>query len=235
MKTSVLIIAHNEEKYIEKCITSILNQNEKPDEIVLVAHNCADKTVEISKKYPIKIIEFKGETGIIQARLKGIENLSGDIILCIDGDSCAEKNWIEEMKKLFQKNVVLIGSYVKLSGGIFNSIGNFFNKLSCTKSNNATHWIWGPSFGFLGKDKDKIQTGFLKSIEIREKLKLSRDVDDYMLGLFIKRYGDIRITNKTYVTTNIKERGFLNEVKRSIENIQNGLRVDKFLKNSLKN
>lgn len=242
MKTSVLIIAHNEEKYIEKCIDSILNQTQKPDEIVLVAHNCTDKTVEIAlrlssgsstKKYQIKIIEFKGEKGIVQARLKGLENVSGDIVLCIDGDSYAEKNWTKEMTLLFQKNVVLVGSYVKLSGGIINSMGNFFNKLSCTRPNNATHWIWGPSFGFLGKDKDKIQAGLLKSIEIKEKLKLSRDTDDYMLALFMKRYGDIKITNKTYVTVNIKERGFFNEVKRTFENIRNGQKIDIFLKNAL--
>jgi len=39
MKTSVLIIANNEEKHIAKCIESILNQTVNADEIVLLLHN----------------------------------------------------------------------------------------------------------------------------------------------------------------------------------------------------
>ena len=239
MKISVLIIAHNEEKYIEKGINSILEQTQKADEIVLVTHNCTDKTIEIAlrlcsesstQKFPITVENFQGEAGTAYARMKGIENISGDIILCIDGDSYAEKNWISGMVSLFQKDIVLIGSWVKLSGSIFNAVSNFFNKKSCIKANNATHWIWGPSFGFLGKDKEKIKDGFLKSIEISEKLKLSRNPDDYLLALFMKRYGNLKVTNKTYVTANMKERGFMNELKRSIENIKNGNKINRFLK-----
>ena len=230
MKISVLIIAHNEEKYIEKCISSVLNQTQKADEIVLIAHNCTDKTIEIAKEFPITIVNFEGGMGILSARMKGIENVSGDIVLCIDGDSYASKNWISEMIPLFQKNIVLIASWVKLSGTIFNSISNFFNKISCTRENNATHWIWGPSFGFLGKDKEKIKGGFQKSIEISEQLKLSRNPDDYILAIFMKRYGTLKVTNKTYVTVNVKERGFVNEIKRSIENIRNGQKIERFLK-----
>ena len=239
MKISVLIIAHNEEKYIEKCINSVLEQTRKPDEIILVAHNCTDKTIEIAlrlssgsstHKFPITVVNFQGEIGTVYARLKGIENVSGDIVLCIDGDSYAEKNWISEMVSLFQKDIVLIGSWIKLSGSIFNTISNFFNKKSCTKANNATHWIWGTSFGFLGKDKEKIKDGLMKSIEISEKLKLSRNPDDYILAIFMKRYGNLKVTNKTYVTAYMKEKGFIKEIKRSIENIQNGNKIDRFLK-----
>jgi glycosyltransferase involved in cell wall biosynthesis len=239
MKISVLIIAHNEEKYIERCINSILNQTQKADEIVLIAHNCTDKTIEIvhrlcsgssTQKFPITVVQFEGEKGIVHARLEGLKHVSGDIVLCVDGDSYAENNWISEMISKFGKDVVLIGSWVKLSGSFYNSVGNFFNKLSCTKADNATHWVWASSFGFLGRDKDKIEDGFQKSIEISDKLKLSRNPDDYILALFMKRYGNLKVTNKTYVTANMKERGFINEIKRSIENIRNGHKVERFLK-----
>lgn len=52
MKTSILIIAHNEEAHIRECIESALHQSQKADEIVLVAHNCTDKTVDIAQEYP---------------------------------------------------------------------------------------------------------------------------------------------------------------------------------------
>lgn len=56
---SILIIAHNEEKHIEKCLESIRQQSLVADEIILVAHNCTDKTVAIAKKYPeIQLHEY---------------------------------------------------------------------------------------------------------------------------------------------------------------------------------
>lgn len=51
MKTSILIIAHNEEAYIQDCIESVLVQSKKANEIILVAHNCTDKTIKKAKKY----------------------------------------------------------------------------------------------------------------------------------------------------------------------------------------
>ncbi len=71
MKISVLIIAHNEEKYIAQCVESVLNQTKRPDEIVLLAHNCTDKTLEIARSFPITVVPFNGVTGIINARLEG--------------------------------------------------------------------------------------------------------------------------------------------------------------------
>jgi glycosyltransferase involved in cell wall biosynthesis len=51
MKTSVLIIAHNEESHIGECIESILAQSRTPDEIVLIVHNSSDRTLEIARNY----------------------------------------------------------------------------------------------------------------------------------------------------------------------------------------
>jgi glycosyltransferase involved in cell wall biosynthesis len=51
IRTSILIIAHNEEIHIDECLASIVNQTKKADEIILIAHNCTDRTVEIASKY----------------------------------------------------------------------------------------------------------------------------------------------------------------------------------------
>ena len=81
MKTSVLIIAHNEEKYIGKCIESILNQIQKADEVVLLLHSSTDDTKKIAEKYPIQIVAFEGPLGPVNARIEGLNHMSGDIIL----------------------------------------------------------------------------------------------------------------------------------------------------------
>ena len=60
MKVSVVIPVYNEEKKISNCLNSLMKQDEKPDEIIVVDNNCIDKTISIVKKYAtVKIIQEK--------------------------------------------------------------------------------------------------------------------------------------------------------------------------------
>ena len=230
MKTSVLIIAHNEEKYIEKCIQSILDQTQKADEIVLIAHNCTDKTIEIAKNFLINIIPFNGESGIVNARIKGLENVSGDMILCIDGDSFAKNNWVEIMTKTLEtNNNILVGSWVKFQGILFWRVFNISDKYLCvSKNTRATMRIWGPSFAFYDKDKNFVKEILQKSVLLSQELKLSRIVEDYWLALFMNKRGNIEVTNKTWVTMNLKETSIIKVILRYIENARNGLKMKKY-------
>lgn len=230
MKTSVVIIAHNEEKYIEKCILSILNQTKKADEIILIAHNCKDNTVSITKKYPIvKTVVYNGPKGLIHARIEGLSHITGDIVLCIDGDSIANKNWIEEIVKTLNSNNILVGSWTKFKGTLFGEISNIFNKYLCkTKGTKAIPWIWGTSFGFWRKDIEQVRSIFKESESLMQKLNLSKICDDFLLALFMIKNGNIEVTNKTYVTQNQKEKNSIRAIFRNFENYKNGNIIKKF-------
>jgi len=238
MKTSVLIIAHNEEKYISKCILSILNQTQKPDEILVVIHNSTDKTLDITKTFPIKFLELNGEVGPVYARMEGIKNVSGDIVLCIDGDSVAENNWIEIMTKtLKSNNNILVGSWIKNKGTNIEVLSNMWNKYFCiTKNDRATKWLWGASFAFWGKNKDFIFKSLEKNIEIARDLKLPKEktAEDYWLALSMNKIGNIEITNETWVTTNSKENSSFAVISRSWKNVMNGNLMKKFDKKTHK-
>ena len=230
-KISVLIIAHNEEKYISKCIESVLNQSKKADEIFLIVHNSSDNTLALAKKYFINVIQYNGSIGIVYARLEGLKNVSGDIILCIDGDSYAKENWIEVMTDLLKKGNILVASWVKLKGTMFNFLHNFFNKYLCVRTlRNKARWVWGPSFAFFGKDKDKVSEIFVKSIELTKKLNLSKNPEDLWLALFLGLEGKIEITNKTHVTVNQKEKTNIKAILRSLDNMKNGKIIESYWK-----
>lgn len=100
MKISIIIPAYNEEKYIKKCLDSLLNQIEKPDEIIIVDNNCTDKTISIVKKYPVKIVVEKKQ-GMIFARNKGFNIAKADILARCDADSVLPVNWIKKIKENF--------------------------------------------------------------------------------------------------------------------------------------
>ena len=71
---SVVIAAKNEEKNIENCIKSVLEQTypRYKIEIIVVDNNSIDKTKEIAKKYTDKVFNLAQETD-----LNGVKNFRG--------------------------------------------------------------------------------------------------------------------------------------------------------------
>ena len=91
---SFIIPAKNEEAYIGKAIESILSQpKEFVKEIIVVDNNSEDRTSEIAGSYPgVKVLK---ETipGTNQARQRGVEAASGDIVAFVDSDNRLPENW----------------------------------------------------------------------------------------------------------------------------------------------
>lgn len=223
MKISILVIAHNEERYIAECIESLLRQTKRPDEIVFLAHNCTDKTVEIARTFHITVIPFDGPTGIINARLEGLRHVSGDIILCVDGDSIAQENWVEVMTATLQKNnMVLVGSWVRFFGTVYGRLYNAYSRYAAQVSYaDIGYWIWGVSCAFWGKDKEFVREVFTRSVEWSREAGLPRNPEDYWLALCMGTRGSLACTNKTYVMQYPKEISSLLMLLRRIESLKN--------------
>ncbi|MFA6274298.1 MAG: glycosyltransferase family 2 protein [Candidatus Paceibacterota bacterium] len=235
METSVLIIAHNEEKHIANCIKSILDQTKKPDEIILLLHNSTDKTLEIAKKFPITIVPFTGKYGPVYARIEGINHVSGNIVFCLDGDSFAKKNWIEVMTNTLKRNGnVLVGSWIKFEGTISGNLFNIVSRYLCvSKKEEVAFWIWGGSFAFFGKNKDLVKKTWENSIVFSKKLNLSRNPDDYWLALYMSKYGNLKVTNKTWVKPYTKETSMKELLLRRKENKKNHYKIKNYFTNQI--
>jgi len=101
MKVSVVVPAYNEEKYIKKCLFSLTNQIVPADEIIIVDNNCRDKTIEIAKKFKVRIVKEKTQ-GMIPARNRGFNSTRYEIIARCDADVIVPKDWIKRIKKNFE-------------------------------------------------------------------------------------------------------------------------------------
>ena len=113
MKVSIVIPAHNEEKYIGKCLESIKKAEEKYDgevEIIVVINRCTDMTQEIACSYGAVIVE-ENSKNISKIRNAGVKHSTGDILLTIDADSFMTENLIVEIM-----DRLMTGKYV--GGGI---------------------------------------------------------------------------------------------------------------------
>lgn len=101
-KFSLIIPAYNVEKYIKKCLDSVLNQTYNNYEIIIVNDGSTDNTSKILESYKsnkkIKIINQENK-GLSNARNTGVSNAKGDYILFIDSDDFIEKELLEILNK----------------------------------------------------------------------------------------------------------------------------------------
>jgi len=112
-KLSVVIIAKNEERNIQRGIESILEATVSFDnvEIVLVDSISTDKTIEIAQNYPIKIIQLDPNFFISPSagRFIGLKYTSGEFVYFLDGDMHLDKNWFETALPIIEENPNLAG------------------------------------------------------------------------------------------------------------------------------
>lgn len=127
---SVAIPVYNGEKYVSVCIESLLNQTMKPDEIIVIDDGSTDDTIKFASKHPIKLLKHEKNKGLAEARNTSIKNAVGDIIVFIDCDAKAEKDYIENMVKNYKDDTVagVGGKAIEVPlGGLANNYRSLFN------------------------------------------------------------------------------------------------------------
>ncbi len=107
MKISILIPSYNSEKFIYRCVNSVMNQTYKVNEIIIVDDGSTDNSLKILKDFEkkdnrIKIISQENK-GLSKTRNILIDNSIGDYFYFIDSDDWIENDCIEnfliELKK----------------------------------------------------------------------------------------------------------------------------------------
>ena len=124
-KVSILLPVYNVEKYLNRCMDSILNQTYENLEIILVDDCSEDNSLNICLEYAekdnrIKVIKKEEHTNAPDVRNVGLDNATGDYIMFVDSDDYVENNFVEEMvKAIEEKNV----DVVKCKGIWYNKYG----------------------------------------------------------------------------------------------------------------
>ena len=88
VQVSIIVPVYNVEKYLSKCLESLINQTLKDIEIICVNDGSTDNSLSILKEYAnkdsrIKIIDKQNE-GVSVARNTGIEVATGEYLMFVD-------------------------------------------------------------------------------------------------------------------------------------------------------
>ena len=101
---SVAIVNWNGEKYLYKCIDSLLNQNYKNIEIIIIDNDSTDSSVKIIEdNFKEKVVLFKNKnTGYAGGANKGIELSNGEYVIIANPDIVfGENRYLLEIKPLW--------------------------------------------------------------------------------------------------------------------------------------
>ncbi len=140
-KVSVMVICYNQEKYIRKCLESILSQKTHfPFEIVVGDDASSDNSYEIIKdlkqKFPsiIKLINEKNHVGYVPNYMRTLKYCQGEFLAFCDGDDYwIDENKLEDQELFLLKNLdygLVYSDYIQYNENTKTLIKNY---LACNK------------------------------------------------------------------------------------------------------
>jgi glycosyltransferase involved in cell wall biosynthesis len=195
MKVSVVIPVYNEEKTIAACLKSLLRQSVPADEIIVVDNNSTDKTAEIVKQFPVRIVQEKKQ-GITFSRNKGFNAAKYAIIVRTDADTIVPKSWIRRIKKHFEedKDLVALSGPARFSTSAYTpTLSKWPTQMFFTsfKQMCGHECLYGPNMAIRKSAWE----------DVREETCISdKDVhEDMDLALHIAYWGKIKFDSKLVV------------------------------------
>ena len=163
-KISVIINSHDGEKYLEKCISSVLNQKFTNFEIIFFDNCSKDNTKKILKKFKDKRIKYffsKKKLPLYEARNKAIRKCSYNIISFLDVDDWWDKNFLYSRRNIFNnKKIDYFYSKVLVFNQKFKSVSEYRNSVLPQ----------GKIYNYLAKDYFIIISGLLIKKKLFKKI-----------------------------------------------------------------
>lgn len=136
MLFSVVVPVYNAEKYLVQCIESIVNQNFKEFDLILVNDGSTDGSGQICDKFAekydnIRVIHKKNE-GQVKARIDGVNAAKGEYILFGDADDWFEEGALQKVDEIVKKDnpeLILFGFQYVETGKYTKSSHSFEERL----------------------------------------------------------------------------------------------------------
>ena len=114
MTISVIVCAHDEERFIAACLHSLLAQTRLPDEIIVIDNASRDRTADVARAIPSVRVVDEPRKGLVIARERARHEARGDLLVYVDADCRAPIWWLARIASRFERKphlVAVSGNY----------------------------------------------------------------------------------------------------------------------------
>lgn len=237
-KISVIVPVYNVEKYLDRCIESLVNQTYTKLEIILVDDGSTDNSPIICDKWAkkdsrIKVIH-KENGGVSSARNNGIEVANGNIVHFVDSDDWLDKNAYFELMKNFDLSSFLVFNAYSYDGKCFEKIFDYENSELTDQNEIITELIKG-NIGYTNCWCKLFLMEIIKNNNLRFRTDYKVGEDFYFLYEYAKLIDKVKFINlplyyydisREDSAMNSKGTGFLNCWKATEAILQNEIGND---------
>ncbi|WP_303690572.1 glycosyltransferase family 2 protein [Megamonas hypermegale] len=178
---SIIVPVYNVEKYLKRCIESILNQTFKNFELLLLDDGSTDSSGSICDKYAKKdnriIVKHKKNQGVSATRNLGIDIAKGEYITFVDSDDWIENDYLEKMYlKINEMNVpLLITGHIEERNGIVKNTFILDRERIYTRTDIQLEFLKQEKFMWTVGDKI-YNLKLIKNFRFDTELKIAEDM-----------------------------------------------------------
>lgn len=137
---TAVVTSLNEERYIDRCLTSIFSQTIQPDEVILIDAQSTDKTISIAQSYPITDIYIVPFHDIYRSKRLGVLLAKNDTVLCVDGDSIIRQDFLERGIEHLEEGADVACGYV------YPINPNILSNLFASLQHRNPYYLSGPAY-----------------------------------------------------------------------------------------
>lgn len=210
MKISVIVPVYNVEKYLEKCLTSLVNQTLKDVEIIIVNDGSTDNSQEIIEKFKKDNINIKSffqkNKGQAAARNFGLLHSSAEYVTYVDGDDYIELDMLENLYQKIKESDddIFVSDIIKEDGEKKYIFKNYW-QIKEDKNKNFMTSHMGPVARLYRREfLISINFKFLDGVIYEDLASIP------LLGIYTKKIG---YTNKAYYHYVIREGSSMKQIK----------------------
>lgn len=137
LRTSIVVCTFNRVDWLPHCLASLLAQEPRPDEIIVVDGPSVDGTRELLKEMEqeglVRLIEQHSLDGISAARNLGLAAATGDIVCFVDDDAIAEPGWLQAILDGYEDEEV---------GGVGGPVHHMDGRLCMGRNAVSVEGMW---------------------------------------------------------------------------------------------
>lgn len=198
---SIIVPVYNAEKYLKRCIDSILSQTEKNFECILIDDGSTDNSSIIMNNYleldqRLKVLQKKN-AGVSSARNIGLDMAKGDYIVFIDADDYVSETYLANLLSAISNDSDLAVSFAIECNGFGGETKEVYQEAVLIK-NNFYRLFTDYDFAWHTSPWGKIyKRSIIEKLHLRFDEHLNIGEDLYFLYTYINSTNKIQITHYT--------------------------------------